>query len=345
MFRDMRTEMKTPPSPEKVAAVAAASGTHLLKMLNKNVPLGNHVLRAGPGDGSRGRFLPSPNAADSPIAKMLFRPIAVTGVSGQRTLVDHIVNPDELSPDVLDAFSSVFGPECRTALDDALAEDRVTVDSLHDENFPIVFVPGADGDVQLTPIPAADTWFAVKEVMDDYFRKVREGEEYMAVRRGARRTRQEVSSKMQNISPALGGRRIRFLATFPGTMTASEAGVWRYARGGRAPMLQHPEVADLARAYLRLHLTQAGSGEADGYSNRDIREGARNLARWLVALARDFIAEINERALEINPDFEAPEISPVTVILRRRWRDQKEQLAVRSALESPDFLRHLEDEQ
>lgn len=344
-FRDIASEMKAMPSPEKVATVAQASGTHLLKMLNKNVPLGAHLLRAAPsGSNDRGRFFPSVNAADSPVAKLLFRPIAITGVEGSRTLVDHVTTPDDLSPAVLAAFEKIFGIDCLKALAKALATDWSTVPSLHHENFPIIFLPGVDGDVQVTPIPPADAWFATKEVLGEYFRKVEKGEEFMAVRRGARRSFQEVSGKMQNISPALGGARMRFLSTFPEMLTTSQAGIWRYAHGGRLPIFHHPEIVDLARAYLRLHLTQVGSEGDNGYSNADIRRGMRNLARWLVSLARDFIAEVNEQAAEINRAFTPSDVDPVAVLLRRYWKNQKEGLAIRAAFEAPDFRRHLEDE-
>lgn len=343
-FLDIAEELGKRPTPADIARVAQASGTHLLKMLNKNVPLGSHILRMAPaGSNGRGRFLPSVNAADSPFAKLLFRPIAISGIEGARTIVDHATTPDDLSPELLSAFAKIFGQECLDALEAALAEDRSTVASLHTENFPIVFAPGVEGDLQITPIPPADAWFVTKDVLSEYFRKVEAGEEFMAVRRGARRSFQEVSSKMQNISPALGGKRMRFQATFPEMQTATEAGIYRYAYGGRLPVFAHPEVIDLSRAYLKLHLTQVGTDGSDGYSNADIRRGMRNLARWLVSLARDFILEVNERAIEINPAFDAPEVDPVSVLLRRYWKNPKEGLAIRAAFESPDFRRHLED--
>ncbi|MCW3784386.1 hypothetical protein [Defluviimonas salinarum] len=344
-FRDMLDEYAKPVPASKFGEVARAAGTHILKFNDKNVPLGEHILRFPPRNSNgAGDYLPSPNAADSPIAKIIFRKIAILDQEGSRSLVQHIIAPDNVSDGVTAAFAAVFGDEALDAVRQGLMAARTSVNTLWHENFPIVFVPGPDGsDLQLTPIVPAASWAAMRGVMDAYFRELEQGEDFRLVRRGARRTRQEVSSKLQNICPSISGPRQRFLAAFPQPLTSEMAEIWRYAHGGARPIMRGGEIEELARSYLGLHRTVTGTPDKAGYSNADIRRGMANLARWMVRSVREFVEEINEAALEVNPDFSVPETDITEVILRRRWKSNEELLAIRAALNAGDFQKHVEE--
>jgi hypothetical protein len=90
---------KKVPDADAFGRVGRASGTHLLKLISPRVPTEQSVLRiVGTGANRNPALTPSLDAKMSPVAKLAFRPFEVSGQS-TRSLVDHILNPDDFFPD------------------------------------------------------------------------------------------------------------------------------------------------------------------------------------------------------------------------------------------------------
>ena len=84
--------------------VGGNSGTHLLKLVSSRAEAGRHVLRFDLEENGRAsRFLPSTDVRQIPAAKIAFRPLEVKG-GEPKSLVDHVMYPDNRSAAVLEAF-------------------------------------------------------------------------------------------------------------------------------------------------------------------------------------------------------------------------------------------------
>ena len=268
--------------------VAQKSGTHLTKLVsprsNGDTPVLRHeVLHKN----HRLSFLPSCNAADIKYAKVLFRPLEIHGETA-RCLVDHARNPGDISERIFEAFARVFGEEARKAVLNALLESPPAVEKLAAGEFPIIFVPRpGGGDLQITPVSPAAAYMAMKRVTEPYFQKQSQGAP--RVPRG-RWHRQKVSDKPQNISGAIGGPRVRFLAEMPSGMAQMEAELFRFVHGGSFPRWRDSDIAERILKYADL------LDRDKEYNDMHTRAGLDRLADWLIADARAFATETMEDA-------------------------------------------------
>ena len=306
-FRVMRDAHGKPVEPAIVARVAKGSGTHLLKLITSRAR--QNVVRISKDFGNvRDPLIPSVNAPDIPVAKILFRPLEIHGYPS-RSLVEHILEPDGISEKVTAAFSEVFGSTCFETLESGLGSAAYWITRLPVSEFPIIFVPSpTGGDLQLTPLSPAAAYTRMRDVVAPYFAK-RE-KDAPQVPRGSW-SWQEVSDKPQNISGMIGKTRIRFHAGFPRVMGRLEAEIHRYLSGGRFPRLRHGELGRWVLEYADL-LDQ----EAE-YSNSSIRKGLDRRADALIREAREFTHEILEEVRFRAPgaEFPAPP-SPGAVLLQ-----------------------------
>ncbi len=153
------------PTAADFAFVARGSGTHLLKLVSPRAPAGQSVLRIVRVGANRHPVLvPSIDAKKAPVAKIVFRPLEVVG-HPPRPLADHILNPDDLSPTVLEGFAGAFGQDALAELRKALAAPLCSVSSLPVAEFPIVFLPRpGGGDLQATPLAPAEAYVRMDEV-------------------------------------------------------------------------------------------------------------------------------------------------------------------------------------
>ena len=274
--------------PEVFRRVAQKSGTHLTKLISPRADGGAPVLRCkDTHKNHRLPLLPAVNAADIPYAKILFRPLEIRGETA-RSLVDHALNPSEISERVVNAFARVFGEEAREAVLDALAVSPEPVKKLAAGEFPIIFVPRpGGGDLQITPVSPAAAYMAMKRVTEPYFQKQSRGAP--RVPRG-RWHRQKVSGKPQNISGAIGGPRVRFLAEMPSGMAQTEAELFRFVHGGSFPRWRDPDIADRILKYADL------LDRDKEHNDMHTRAGLDRLADWLIKDASGFAAETMEDA-------------------------------------------------
>jgi hypothetical protein len=142
------------------------------------------------------------------------------------------LNPEDHSDAVLRTFSEVFGADTLQAMRDVLLTDGAAPAKLGAGEFPIIFIPHPDGgDLQITPVAPALAFMGMKRVTDLYFQK--KSEENSNPLRG-RWSKQSVSSKPQNISGAIGGPRVRFLATVNGRVKVSQMAAQNVATLGLA---------------------------------------------------------------------------------------------------------------
>lgn len=323
-------------------------GTHILKLISTRVEDGQHVLRFKTFGANRAADMaPSINTNQGlsyGAGKLIFRPLEVEG-HATRSLVDHILNPDELSPAVTKAFADVFGGDALAALREGLTAPLPAVTTLPAAEFPIIFLPRpGGGDLQVTPIAPAEAYVRFNEVREPYFRKQEDGAPPIPK---ARWHRQLVTTKQQNISSAVGQKRTRFLATMPRVLDRYSAELHRYAQGGRFPRWRDERVAEAVAGYAAL-LDRSAGRTSDGYdsskaySNADIRRGLDERARRLIEAARAFVDETLADLERESPDkkqLEKPGL--VSVILNRRWPKDEFDRA-RRVLSSDHFKGRLE---
>ena len=333
-FELMKDYLKKPFTVEVATRVCEKSGTHLLKMVSPRVDTNQAVLYFDtPGSNERPRVLPSVNAPDIPFCKIIYRPLEIAGRPG-RSVIDHIMNPDDASESILGAFASVFGQDVLDAVKAALLEKANGVTSLASGEFPIVFVPRTGGgDLQITPVSPATAFMGVKDAINAlHERKKSDG---MRLPRDSFEN-QSISSKPQNISGAIGGPRRRVMAKMPDIMKQSDAEIYRYVRGGSFPRWREHDVADWVIRY-------ADMLERDKtYNNRDTRAALDNMADRLIGGALDFIDEIlaEVRFVAEADDIEAPErknLPEPAKILLRRWWSESDFNKARKALTDPHF--------
>ena len=341
-FALMKDYLKKPFTVEVATRICKKSGTHLLKMVSPRVDTNQSVLYfETPGSDERPRILPSVNAPDIPFCKIIYRPLEIAG-RPIRSVIDHVMNPDNTSESILDAFASVFGEDVLDAINTALLEKTNDVTSLASGEFPIVFVPRADGgDLQITPVSPATAFMGVKDAINAlYTQKKTDG---LRLPYGSFEN-QSISSKPQNISGAIGGPRRRIMAKMPDTMKQFDAEIYRYIRDGSFPRWRHPHVVDWVIRY-------ADMLERDKtYNNRNTRDALDNMADHLIARALDFIDEIQAEVRFVAEayDIEAPErkkLPDPEKILLRRWWSRNEFYKARKALTDPHFknrVKHLD---
>jgi hypothetical protein len=324
--------------PETFARIGVKSGTHTLKLITPKAPTENSILRfTQPFRGDTPTFIPSCNAPDIPFAKIVYRPLELED-RVPRSLVDHILSPDNVSPLVTEAFAKVFGEAHLAALREALLGEAI-VDSLPEAEFPVIFLPGEHGDIQITPVSPAAAYMALKRVTDRFFLK--QPKDGPKVPRGEW-SRQVLSSKPQNISGAIGGPRVRFRASMPSVMAHEEAELFRFIRGGGFPRLVSGELEDWIMSY-------ADWLDADErYNNSDTRAALDRIADGLIKFAKSFVVEtLREAASRISQEADGPEKVPALpepppitkVLLRRRWSTRDRYDRAVNALASPHFSR------
>ena len=310
--RAFEAEGKGVPSAEDFQRVGRGCGTHLLKLNSSRAKIGQHVLRFVDAAANRHpELFPSVDAKKSQHCQLAFRPLEVAG-HPTRSLVDHILNPDELSSIVTKAFSDVFGIDVYTALREVMTSPLPDITSLPVGEFPIIFLPRpGGGDLQATPLAPAQAYVRFGDVTEPYFRKAEDGAPRQP--RG-RWHKQFVADKPQNISSAAGKQRTRFFATMPPVLEQQEAEFYRFAQGGSFPLWRDEHVVEAVEGYTNL------LDRSVAFSNQNIRDGLDQRATRLIDAARKFIEETLAEAKEASPGIgfsDPPKVT--TVILRRRW--------------------------
>jgi hypothetical protein len=245
----------------------------------------------------------------APVAKLVFRPLEVSG-HPTRSLAEHILSPDEISPLVTKGFADAFHQDALEALRNALTTPPPTVETLPAEEFPIIFLPRpGGGDLQATPLAPVEAYVRFGEITEPYFRKHEEGQPRAP--RG-RWQRQFVADKPQNISSAVGQQRTRFFATMPLVLDDRSAELHRYTQGGRFPRWRDSAIVDAVDAYAKLLSTD--------YRNQDIVAALDRRADALISAAREFIDETVADANADDPARELPDPPLVTtVLLDHNW--------------------------
>jgi hypothetical protein len=334
-YREMATEYGKPVPPEAMDRVGEKSGSHLLKLITPRADGDQSVMRPSTRLANRRPDLvPSVNAADIPVAKIAFRPVEILG-HPTKSLVDHILNPDDISGRVVEGFAEVFGADVLAALKSSLTATPTPIVRLPAAEFPVIFLPNpAGGDLQATPVAPAAAYMAMRDVCEPYFHK-QEKDGPKVPRRSW--SKQSVSAKPQNISGAIGGPRIRFHATFPRTIGRFEAEIRRFLARGNFPQMPGGDTANWILGYADLLARDAE------YSNRDIRAGLDRLADRLISEALNFIDEVRAEAIRINPVATEPPVPPPDVVLfRRRWARQEDSDRARQALTGAHFRSRLQ---
>jgi len=334
-FQLMKGFLKKDLTAEIARRICTKSGSHLIKLVSPRADGDHAMLRFdSPESNKKSSILPSVNAPDIPFCKVVFRPLEVIG-HPTMTVVDHILNPDDHSVSVLAGFSDVFGDDVLTALRQVLGSPSATPLKLGAGEFPIIFIPRpGGGDLQITPVSPATTFMGMKRVTDHYFQKTLP--DGPRPPRG-RWTKQAVSSKPQNISGAIGGPRVRFLATMPPAMHKAEAELYRFVHGGGFPRWRDDEVSVWVLRY-------ADMLDADTkYNNEATRAALDRTADRLIRDAAAFIEEMFEDAKNLadahDISHKALTMRPTVpqVLFRRHWGKDTDFDRARKALTSPHF--------
>lgn len=332
-FRLMRDCLKKPLTEEVAIRICEKSGSHLVKLVSPRVDGAHAVLRFDDPDANRkSSILPSVNAPDIPFCKVVYRPLEVIGHSSV-SVVDHILNSEDHSGAVLDAFSEVFGEDVLAAMRHALLSEFKSPLKLGAGEFPIIFIPRpGGGDVQITPVSPALTFTGMRELGKRRYQK--RDPEGPKINRG-KWVDLAVSSKPQNISGAIGGPRVRFLATMPAAMRQGEAELFRFVNGGGFPRWRDEEVSVWVLRYADMQ-------EADAtYNNIDTRAALDRTADRLIRDASEFIRDTLEDAKHFAERQEMREQGVpappgvAQILIRRHWGKNYDR--ARKALTSPHF--------
>lgn len=333
-FELMRQACRKELTLEILVRICEKSGTHLVKLVTPRADGNQAILRFESLDHeAQSPFLPSVNAPDIPFAKIIFRPLEITGFPS-RSLVEHVRAPDALSDRVISAFGDVFGLEHMQLIGAILLEPAPVIHGLPVGEFPIIFIPSPKGgDLQITPVSPASSFMEMKAVMSPYFQKQIYGGP--RVPRG-RWHKQAISSKPQNISGAIGGPRVRFLAEMPAGMQQYDAEIYRFVHGGGFPRWREKDVDVWILRYADL------LARDKEFNNQDTRAGLDRLADRLIRDAEEFSAITMEDAKRIADASDiaheklkaAPDAS--LILLRRSWSDDGFNRA-RMALNSSHF--------
>ncbi|MDO8985956.1 hypothetical protein [Cypionkella sp.] len=300
----------------------------MLKLVSPRVDGDHAVLRIDPPKANRkASILPSVNAPDIPFCKVVFRPLELAG-HGPMSVMDHILNPVDFSALVLADFGRVFGEDVLSALRSGLLSPARVPLKLGAGEFPIVFIPRpGGGDLQITPVSPATAFMGIKRVADAYFLPVTAD---LARAPRGRWVKQAISSKPQNISGAIGGPRLRFLATMPPVMQQAEAELHRFVQGGAFPRWRDDDVGDWVLRYgemLAAHII---------FNNSDTRAALDRTADRLIRDAQGFIAETMAEAALIAQEKVLMPAQVAQVLIRRRWKKDAQDRAVK-AVSSPHF--------
>lgn len=343
-FRLMQDALKKELTPEVAQRVCEKSGSHLLKLVSPRADKDHAILNLqNPSSNLRNRPIPSVNASDIPFAKVLYRPLEIEG-HHTRSLIDDILNPDEVSGYVYSAFAAVFGDDALDAARAALNEETKVVKKLPAGEFPIIFIPNAKkGDIQITPVSPANTYMGMKSVISPFFQKqVKDGPR---IPRG-KFHRQAVSAKPQNISGAIGGPRVRLFAEMPPGLKQSDAELYRYVRGGSFPRFREIDVDVWILEYAEKLRDYESK---DTYSNSSmLKNGLDPRADRLIRGAERFIEETlsEARSLAERDGFDPSTLkSPPpagTILLRRKWSNDEDFQNARRALSSAHFQHRLQ---
>jgi hypothetical protein len=327
-FMLMRGALDKPLTATIAAIITEKSGSHLLKLVSPRVDGDHAVLRIDPPKANRkASILPSVNAPDIPFCKVVFRPLELAG-NRPMSVVDHILNPVDCSALVLADFGQVFGEDVLSALRSGLLSPAKVPLKLGAGEFPIVFIPRpGGGDLQITPVSAASAFMGIKRVADAYFLPATAD---MPRPPRGRWVKQAISSKPQNISGAIGGPRLRFLATMPSVMQQGEAELHRFVQGGAFPRWRDEDVGDWVLRYgemLEAHVI---------FNNSDTRAALDRTADRLIRNTQIFIGETMAEAGLIAPDKVLAAAQVAQILIRRRWIKDGQNRAVK-ALSSPHF--------
>ncbi|MDP1575290.1 MAG: hypothetical protein Q8L76_00800, partial [Cypionkella sp.] len=131
-------------------------------------------------------------------------------------------------------------------------------------------------------------------------------------------------------SGALGGPRLRFLATMPPVMQQAEAELHRFVQGGAFPRWRDDDVGDWVLRYgemLAAHII---------FNNSDTRAALDRTADRLIRDAQGFIAETMAEAALIAQEKVLMPAQVAQVLIRRRWKKDAQDRAVK-AVSSPHF--------
>lgn len=335
-FRQVRDALTSEFTAVVARRICERSGSHLIKLVSPRVDGEHATLRFDDlKSNRRSTILPSVNAPDIPFCKVVFRPLEVQGYPTM-SIIDHILNPEGHSERVLADFATVFGDDVLEAMRDVLLSPPNIPLKLGAGEFPIIFVPRpGGGDLQITPVSPATTFMGMRELFRSrkFQKKDPEGPR---VNRG-QWVESGVSSKPQNISGAIGGPRVRFLATIPPTLQQGQAELYRFVNGRGFPRWRDDEVVIWVLRYAEML-------EADRvYNNQDTRAALDRTADRLIRDAASFIHETlldaKNLAEEYGRDVDGLPDTPTIpqILIRRYWgRDEKYDIA-RKALSSPHF--------
>lgn len=335
-FEQMKAALKNSLTAVVARRICEKSGSHLIKLVSPRVDGEHAVLRVdAPNSNRKSTLLPSVNAPDIPYCKVVFRPLEIEGFPAM-SVVDHILNPEGHSARVLGDFATVFGDDVLAVMREVLLSPPSIPLKLGAGEFPIIFVPRpGGGDLQVTPVSPATSFMGMRDLFRS--RKFQKKDiEGPRVNRG-HWVESVVSSKLQNISGAIGGPRVRFLVTMPPTLQQGDAELYRFAHGGGFPRWRDDEVAIWVLRYAEML-------EADRvHNNQDTRAA---LDRTADRLIRDAVAFIEETLLDAKglaeddgKDVESLPSAPTVpqVLIRRHWGGDANFEIARKALSSPHF--------
>ena len=345
LFRDMRRaiEENGKKAPDEIAvgfsAAATALGTHGPKLANPRSPdkpftpenTEREFRKHYSGDGKYGRY-----------AKALLRPISIVEQAGSANFVKRLEDQSNSTVLLENAFERVFGPKALAAVKSGLQQQKENIleATAYHENYPMIFVPGPDRDLVLTPLTAFSTLSTMYRVKDDGYEALREANDSKvidasingedapspAVSVGAYH-RTEISDKPQNTAIGIPKTRLRFFAQMPEVLARREAEVYSWTRGGKVPRMRDPDIAARLERYAELlQIAQEQTLAPSAMSKIDA------LADWLISDACRYIDDIIAEA-----GADAPARPRPAVVLSRLKVSRDKRTACNNALRSAHF--------
>ena len=298
-FKLMQSLLKNPLTVEVATRVCQKSGTHLLKTITPRISGEQTCLYIDdPVSSERPEIFPSSDAKDSPFCKILWHPFEITGRQ-VRSVVDNIMNPDDISDIILGAFADVFGQDILDAIRKVLIGKTYHITELASQEFPIIFVPRPDGrDLQITPV---SPMIAFNDVENSINTLYEQKETYSFDKSSF--ARQLISGKPQNISPVIAKSRRRLMAKMPNVLNRTESEIYNYVINDIFPRRRNSHIAECTARYADM-LEQNKI-----FNNRNTRNALNNMANFLICDALDFIDNVLTKARNMadEHDIEFPD--------------------------------------
>lgn len=255
----------------------------------------------------------SGNSANSAYAKVAHRPLNILGISGSRSLIEHLAHKTNVSARVAEAFANVFGHDVLTAIEEGLAISD-NKDDIYTENFPVVFAPSANGDIQITPIIGYEPYKHIRKVKAEF----RDTEKFLPT------SARFIAVQAQNIAGGASSTVLMLKASYPKIKKDSKDIQDYYLEWeSRIGQFFSPDLDEKVHRFIDRIRTQQTE---DAYVNRDILAGNVSYFKSILNTVNDWLGEqedtVKQRTMNLTEELKLVRKNLKTLIDDERNEEQ-----------------------